>query len=99
MVSRVARAQMEARSHPSMVEVMEALLGMWRSEEDPTTDLSTPLMYVDRVRRRAPWSRWVLGGRGPLELRLHLPTHMDGGSEERWTDPEYRKVHSVPLKQ
>ena len=76
-----SKAQMRARTHPNMVKLMQALLSLWRLENATDMNLSKPLMYVDRFRRRSPMSRFP------------LPPHIDGGAAERWTDPEYRAVY------
>lgn len=76
-----SKAQMRARTHPNMVKLMKALLKLWRTEKVTDMNLSKPVMYVDRFRRRPPMSQFP------------LPPHIDGGAAERWTDPEYRKVY------
>jgi len=77
-----SKAQMRARTDPGMVTVMKALLGLWHSDQDSDMDLSSPLMYIDSLHRRPPWSRF------------HLPSDDLG---ERWQDPEYRQVYQKIL--
>ena len=76
-----SKAQMRARTHPNMVRLMKALLSLWKTERVTDMNLSKPVMYVDRFRRRPPMSKFP------------LPPHIDGGGAERWTDPEYRAVY------
>ena len=71
-------SQAEARAHPNVLESQRFLQRLWHSS-DPTTHLSTgnPLTYADRLRIRMPGdSKFTLG------------PHVDGGSLERWEDPE-----------
>ena len=75
-----SRAQMSARSHPDMVATMGALLQLWRTEEDRETDLGRPLLFMDRLHRRAPGTKT---GLSPL-----------GESwERRWQEPGYSQVY------
>lgn len=81
-------SQTEARAHPNVLETQRFLQSLWHSS-DPDTELSVsnPLSYADRLRIRQPGdSRFTLG------------PHVDGGSLERWEDPEYSSVYSKILQ-
>jgi len=79
--------QTAARSHPNMLFTQQFLASLWHSS-DPTSEISTthPLTYADRLRIRKP-------GDG----KFALGPHTDGGSLERWEDPEYSKVYQKIL--
>jgi hypothetical protein len=81
-------SQAEARAHPDIIEAQRFLIKLWHSS-DPESELSTtyPLTYADRFRIRNP-------GDG----KFTLGPHTDGGSVERWEDPEYRKCYTVILE-
>ncbi|KAL4925169.1 uncharacterized protein BDV17DRAFT_284146 [Aspergillus undulatus] len=81
-------SQAEARSHPNMLETQRFLQRLWHSS-DPNARISTrnPLSYADRLRIRQP-------GDG----KFTLGPHIDGGSLERWEDPEYSKVYAKILE-
>ncbi|QKX63491.1 uncharacterized protein TRUGW13939_10662 [Talaromyces rugulosus] len=79
-----APAQTEARAHPNVLKTQGFLQQLWHSS-DPDTRLSVtnPLTYADRLRIRQPGdSKFTLG------------PHVDGGSLERWEDPEYASVYT-----
>lgn len=59
-------------------------MSMWHSSS-PATQLSVqhPLTYADRLRVRLP------GDSG-----FALGAHVDGGSLERWEDPQYSAVYN-----
>jgi hypothetical protein len=81
-------SQAEARAHPNMLNTQRFLQRLWHSS-DPKTKLSTsnPLTYSDRLRIRDPGdSKFALG------------PHVDGGSLERWEDPEYSSVYTKILE-
>jgi hypothetical protein len=81
-------SQAAARAHPDMLAAQTFLTKMWHSS-DPKTQISTscPLTYADRFRIRNP-------GDG----KFALGPHTDGGSLERWEDPEYRRCYSKILE-
>ncbi|KAL4792988.1 hypothetical protein BDV19DRAFT_380464 [Aspergillus venezuelensis] len=81
-------SQAEARSHANVLETQRFLQRLWHSS-DPKTRISTrnPLSYADRLRIRQP-------GDG----KFTLGPHIDGGSLERWEDPEYSKVYAKILE-
>ena len=66
-----------------MLKTQSFLQSLWRSS-DPHSQISTtnPLTYADRFRIRNP-------GDG----KFALGPHTDGGSLERWEDPEYRATY------
>ncbi|KAL1970946.1 hypothetical protein VTN77DRAFT_2780 [Rasamsonia byssochlamydoides] len=81
-------SQAEARAHPNMLQTQHFLQRLWHSS-DPETQLSVthPLSYADRLRIREPG-----------DAKFTLGPHMDGGSLERWEDPEYSRVYSKILE-
>ncbi|KAI0260969.1 hypothetical protein BC834DRAFT_925695 [Gloeopeniophorella convolvens] len=80
-------AQTLARTHPALLQTQRALLGLWHaSNPDAKLSLRTPISYYDRFRIRQPGDRsFVLG------------PHIDGGSLERWEDPNYRACFGAIL--
>ncbi|WEW56004.1 hypothetical protein PRK78_001439 [Emydomyces testavorans] len=76
-------SQVAARSHPNMLETQRFLQSLWHSS-DPSTPFSSTysLAYADRLRIR-----------NPGDEKFTLGPHADGGSLERWEDPEYSKVY------
>ncbi|KAJ7625588.1 DUF1479-domain-containing protein [Roridomyces roridus] len=79
-------SQIRARTHPNVLETQRTLLSLWH---DPSgqVGLDTPVSYFDRLRIRYPGdSKFTLG------------PHIDGGSIERWEDPQYRECFSQILK-
>ena len=76
-------SQTAARAHPNVLTTQKFLASLWHSS-DSKSEISTtyPLTYADRLRIRRPGdSKFALG------------PHTDGGSLERWEDPEYAKVY------
>ncbi|KAL0564938.1 hypothetical protein V5O48_017096 [Marasmius crinis-equi] len=85
-----APAQIEARIHPGMISTHKSLLSLLHvSDPKPAVhdvDLRCPISYFDRLRIRLPGDKtYTLG------------PHVDGGSVERWEDPEYRSVYQKIL--
>ncbi|KAK1219033.1 hypothetical protein PQX77_018261 [Marasmius sp. AFHP31] len=81
-----APAQIEARTHPGMISTHKSLLSLLHiSDPKPEAhevDLRCPISYFDRLRIRLPGDKtYTLG------------PHVDGGSVERWEDPDYRSVY------
>ena len=68
------------------------------SLQDSDMDLSSPLVYVDSLHRRPPWSRWTEHvdcwrketSKNFLMCRFSLTSHNIG---DRWRDPAYRQVY------
>ncbi|KAK9345106.1 hypothetical protein V1522DRAFT_382931 [Lipomyces starkeyi] len=81
-------SQLRARSHPNLLLAQKALMSLWHSS-DSSVQLSTrhPLVYADRLRIRLPG-----------DTQFTLGPHIDGGSIERWEDPEYAKVYHQVMK-
>jgi hypothetical protein len=79
--------QVRARAHPHMLSTQRFLSSLWHSS-DPTSQISTtyPLTYADRFRIRRPG-----------DAKFALGPHTDGGSVERWEDPEYSRVYTSIL--
>ncbi|THH21281.1 hypothetical protein EW146_g264 [Bondarzewia mesenterica] len=75
-----SKAQTLARTHPALIESQLQLLNLWHvSDRSTKISLRTPISYYDRFRIRSPGdSSFVLG------------PHIDGGSIERWEDPQFR---------
>lgn len=80
--------QVTARSHPNVLAVQKFLQTLWRSS-DSTSRISTThtLTYADRFRIR-----------NPGDAKFALGPHTDGGSLERWEDPEYASVYRSILE-
>lgn len=81
-------SQAKARAHANMLDTQRFLQRLWHSS-DPNTRISTrnPLTYGDRLRIR-----------NPGDAKFTLGPHIDGGSLERWEDPEYSRVYSKILE-
>ncbi|KAL1974689.1 hypothetical protein VTN31DRAFT_4893 [Thermomyces dupontii] len=81
-------AQTEARAHPNMLQTQRWLQRLWHSS-DPNTELSVnhTISYADRIRIRLPG-----------DAKFSLGPHADGGSLERWEDPEYSRVYRKILE-
>ncbi|CAL8144552.1 unnamed protein product [Orchesella dallaii] len=75
-----SKSQVAARSHPNFVSVTSAMNSLWHADPETVIDLSMNLTYCDRLRIRKQG-----------DSSFALAEHMDGGSVERWEDPEYRK--------
>ncbi|CAM0139195.1 hypothetical protein VKS41_002405 [Umbelopsis sp. WA50703] len=80
------KGQVAARSHPNFMAVSNALNNIWHASEEAAIDLSTNVTYCDRLRIRQPG-----------DTSFALGEHVDGGSVERWEDPEYRKSYQAIL--
>ncbi|KIX98060.1 uncharacterized protein Z520_06139 [Fonsecaea multimorphosa CBS 102226] len=81
-------SQVQARAHPNMLKAQSFLASFWHSS-DPNSEISTtyPLTYADRFRIRQPG-----------DAKFSLGPHTDGGSLERWEDPEYARVYQTILQ-
>ncbi|KAG7737291.1 hypothetical protein KL923_003680 [Ogataea haglerorum] len=77
-----SKAQVEARSHPRMIQLMKAVGALYRNNNpDALLDMDSQVVYADRLRIRYP-------GRD-----VTLPLHLDSSSIERWEDDNYRDVY------
>ena len=79
-----SRPQVEARQAESLTRVRTFLNRLWVSESHGLRhfDPEEVPVYADRIRRRPPGSS-----------SLGLSPHVDGGSVERWLEPNFRKVY------
>ncbi|KAH8831874.1 hypothetical protein DL96DRAFT_1667904 [Flagelloscypha sp. PMI_526] len=81
-----SQPQIQARSHPNMLKAQDWLNGMFHAKSGLNPEgvnLASPLSYADRFRIRHPGGYWD-----------RHPPHVDGGSIERWEDPQYRRCFS-----
>ncbi len=79
-----SRPQVQARQSESLTRVRTFLNRLWLagSEGRRHFDPDRVPVYADRIRRRPPGS-----------ASLGLSPHVDGGSVERWLEPNFRKVY------
>ena len=70
-----------------MLATQAALLSIFNASPQAEVSLATPLVYADRLRIR-----------NPGDAKFALGPHMDGGSIERWEDPDYRMVFDKILQ-
>ncbi|KAI9489915.1 DUF1479 domain protein [Zychaea mexicana] len=82
-----SQAQVKARSHPNFTATAVALNHLWHGDKKAPINLDSNLVYCDRMRIRQP-------GDG----KFTLAGHIDGGSLERWEDPEYRRCYTKILE-
>lgn len=80
-------AQVAARSNPALLETQKRLLTLWHGDSNTRISVDHPLAYADRLRIRPPG-----------DAKFALGAHSDGGSVERWEDPEYRRVYDAILR-
>lgn len=79
-----SRPQVAARQAESLTRVRIFLNRLWLAESEGRRHFDpdqTPV-YADRIRRRPPGSS-----------SLGLSPHVDGGSVERWLEPNFRNVY------
>lgn len=84
-----SQPQMQARQHENMARTRQFLNHLWDyTRPDGTKEGTTEFdpdrqcNYADRVRRREPG-----------DTSLGLSAHCDGGSIERWCDPNFQRVY------
>ena len=79
-----SRPQVEARQSESLTRVRSFLNRLWLAESEGRRhfDPDEVPVYADRIRRRPPASS-----------SLGLSPHVDGGSVERWLEPNFRNVY------
>ncbi|OAG35290.1 hypothetical protein AYO21_10561 [Fonsecaea monophora] len=76
--------QMQIRSHPKVLQAMNAVSQLWHLTRDDTLfDMSSQVVYADRFRIRHP----------SKDSEFTLNAHQDTGSIERWEDPTYRSCY------
>ncbi|KZV93442.1 DUF1479-domain-containing protein, partial [Exidia glandulosa HHB12029] len=73
-----SHAQMQARTHPNMLNAQRFLMSFWHAQPDAPVSTAHPIAYADRLRIRLPG-----------DARFALGPHMDGGSVERWEPQGY----------
>ena len=80
-----SRPQVEARQSVELASTRRWLNGLWRSQgpDGAHFDPNLDCVYGDRIRRREP-------GDGSLGLSPHV----DGGSIERWIEPNFRRIYA-----
>ncbi|KAI8337768.1 hypothetical protein BC941DRAFT_426130 [Chlamydoabsidia padenii] len=81
------KAQVAARANENFRIASLALNRLWYAHPDSPVDLTKQLTYCDRLRIREPG-----------DSSFALAEHVDGGSLERWEDPEYRKCYEEIFK-
>jgi hypothetical protein len=79
-----SKPQVEARQSEQHTHVRVFLNRLWQTESNGIrhVDPDQAPVYADRMRRRPPQS-----------ASLGLSPHVDGGSVERWLEPNFRKVY------
>jgi hypothetical protein len=79
-----SKPQVEARQSQELTRTRVFLNRLWRSESEGRQHFDPERLpvYADRLRRRPPGSE-----------SLGLSPHTDGGSVERWLDPNFRQVY------
>ena len=78
---------------------------MEMTKQDLDTNLSSPLLYVDGMHRRPPWTRWakLLWHQREFFVLLFLPRSslptqfVDEEEDRRWQSHEYKNVYSKVL--
>jgi hypothetical protein len=79
-----SKPQIAARQSLELTQTRVFLNRLWRAESEGRRhfDPDRVPVYADRIRRRPPGS-----------ATLGLSPHVDGGSVERWLDPNFRRVY------
>ncbi len=79
-----SRPQIQARQSESLTRLRTFLNRLWLAESEGRRhfDPDQVPVYADRIRRRPPGS-----------ASLGLSPHVDGGSVERWLEPNFRSVY------
>ncbi|KAK9451576.1 uncharacterized protein V1518DRAFT_18805 [Limtongia smithiae] len=78
-----SKAQVQARSHPNVLEAQSLLMGLWRSSKLNTPlSVGHPLSYADRMHFRSSSTP-----------EFSLGPHIDSGPIMRWSNPESFNVY------
>ncbi len=79
-----SKAQVVARQSPALTQARVFLNRLWRAQSEGRVHFDPEHVpaYADRLRRRPPGSE-----------SLGLSAHCDGGSVERWIEPNFRRVY------
>ncbi len=79
-----SKPQVLARQSPELTRARQFLNRLWRAESEGRVHFDPDRVpaYADRLRRRPPGSE-----------SLGLSAHCDGGSIERWIEPNFRQVY------
>lgn len=90
------KPQVQARAHPNVLATTAWLNNLYHANSASSStnandvlkgvDLSKPVSYADRFRILKPGTHWD----------AH-PPHVDGGSIERWEDPNFRSCYASIL--
>ena len=75
-------SQIIARSDHRVLKALNFANSFWHASSTTQIHLDENLMYVDRLRIRPPGDN-----------QFSLGPHVDGGSIERWEDPQYRTCY------
>ena len=76
-------AQIRARTDTRILQALTFANSFWHASSTAEAILTENLIYSDRVRIRQPG-----------DVQFALGPHVDGGSIERWEDPEYRLCYA-----
>ncbi|CAF3722721.1 unnamed protein product [Rotaria sp. Silwood1] len=75
-------SQIRARANPRVAEALAFANSFWHASPSTHISLKENIIYADRLRIRQPG-----------DVQFALGSHVDGGSIERWEDPEYRSCY------
>lgn len=75
-------SQIRARANDRVVKALQFANSFWHASSSTRISLDENIVYADRLRIRSPG-----------DDQFALGPHVDGGSIERWEDPEYRSCY------